>query len=221
MKQGGKKNNYKRNNKNSLSKDTDLSPTFKAPKKASPKRGRLNDQTRKDAMDKRCIRAFRHLVGAHFKKTLIRKTKIRRSPELFYNFIVDKHLSKFSILMGPENKSNLLKVLAHITYMLMKTKYEFYIRRFPQILFSADELEDMIDEVKGYLEVNNNRVRSEFREYALMHPITRLGKYFYVIQGEKDEFNKKVYGRRGTVIRNEAEFRTKLNEAISRVDVAR
>ena len=53
-----------------------------------------------------------------------------------------------------------------------------------------------------------------------MHPITRLGKYFYEVSDEKDEFNRKIYGRKGTVIMNEAEFKAKLDETISLVPIA-
>ena len=53
-----------------------------------------------------------------------------------------------------------------------------------------------------------------------MHPITRLGKYFYEVLDEKDEFFKKIYCRKGTVIMKEAEFKAKLDETISLVPIA-
>ena len=92
--------------------------------------------------------------------------------------------------------------------------------KFPKKLFSEEEKDTMIDEVNSFIETNNKWVRSKFRQYALMHPITRLGRYFYEVLDEKDEFFKKIYCRKGTVIMNEAEFKAKLDETISLVPIA-
>ena len=114
-----------------------------------------------------------------------------------------------------------MKVFGHISYMLMKTKYKDYIRKFNENVFTLEEQDQMINEVDDFLQKNNNQVSSEFRKIALEHPVTRLGKHFLEVWGEDKEFNHKIFGRKGTKIKNEAEFKNKLNAALSRVDIAR
>ena len=141
--------------------------------------GKLDDQTRRDAMDKRCIRALRHCVATHVKNSLVRKKKIRSNPQLLYDFVVENHLSQLSMFTDhDDSKSNLMKVFGHISYMLMKTKYKDYIRKFNENVFTLEEQDQMINEVDDYLQKNNNQVSSEFRKIALEHPVTRLGKHF-------------------------------------------
>lgn len=56
---------------------------------------------------------------------------------------------------GPENRSNLMQVIGHIVYLLKKTRFESEIMKFPKKLFSEEEKDTMIDEVKSFIETNN------------------------------------------------------------------
>ena len=161
-------------------------------------------------------------MATHVKNSLVRKKKIRSNPQLLYDFVVENHLSQLSMFTDhDDSKSNLMKVFGHISYMLMKTKYKDYIRKFNENVFTLEEQDQMINEVDDFLQKNNNQVSSEFRKIALEHPVTRLGKHFLEVWGEDKEFNHKIFGRKGTKIKNEAEFKKKLNAALSRVDIAR